>query len=223
MGFFGAAHGWGGGFFGPPLHKICHTYPTVMKLGTVIPYLRKIQKMYESRDNENYKSVSYPCVSIDYVSIMLFISKNILSGSLVLSFLTRINHLIGLLKTLPEAATRGVLQKVVFLKIFKNLQENTCARAFFWSQAILLKRRTWDLCLSVCFMKFLRAPFLQNTSRRPLLHCQTSKLDRFVKIVHFFKNLLPVKCEITKINQKILIHFGLFLKMKNRVAIQSEK
>ena len=33
-----------------PLPKICHTYPTMMKLGTVIPYLRKIQKMYKSRD-----------------------------------------------------------------------------------------------------------------------------------------------------------------------------
>ena len=27
-----------------PLHKICHTYPTIMKLDTVIPYLKKIQK-----------------------------------------------------------------------------------------------------------------------------------------------------------------------------------
>ena len=27
-----------------PLPKICHTYPTKMKLGTVIPYLKKIQK-----------------------------------------------------------------------------------------------------------------------------------------------------------------------------------
>ena len=26
------------------------TYPTMMKLGTVIPYLKKIQKIYESRD-----------------------------------------------------------------------------------------------------------------------------------------------------------------------------
>ena len=28
-----------------PLPKICHTYPTMMKLGTVIPYLKKIQKI----------------------------------------------------------------------------------------------------------------------------------------------------------------------------------
>ena len=32
------------------LPKICHTYPTMMKLGTVIPYLKKIQKIYESRN-----------------------------------------------------------------------------------------------------------------------------------------------------------------------------
>ena len=32
------------------LPKICHTYPTMIKLGTVIPYPKKIQKIYESRD-----------------------------------------------------------------------------------------------------------------------------------------------------------------------------
>ena len=49
MGFFGAAHGWRGPKR-PPLPKICPTYPAMMKLGTVIPYLKKIQKIYESRD-----------------------------------------------------------------------------------------------------------------------------------------------------------------------------
>ena len=33
-----------------PLHKICHTYPTMINLATVIPYLKKAQKNYESRD-----------------------------------------------------------------------------------------------------------------------------------------------------------------------------
>ena len=46
--FFGAAHGWRGSKKGP-LPKICHTYPTMMELGTVIAYLKKIQKIYESR------------------------------------------------------------------------------------------------------------------------------------------------------------------------------
>ena len=27
---------------GRPISKICHTYPTMMRLGTVIPYLKKI-------------------------------------------------------------------------------------------------------------------------------------------------------------------------------------
>ena len=30
-----------------PLAKTRHTYPTMMKLGKVIPYLNKIQKIYE--------------------------------------------------------------------------------------------------------------------------------------------------------------------------------
>ena len=50
MGFFGAAHEWGGeGVKRPTLLKICHTHPAMMKLGTVIPYLKKIQKTYKSR------------------------------------------------------------------------------------------------------------------------------------------------------------------------------
>ena len=52
MGVFRAAHGWGEGGKGgrpPPFLKYV-TYPTMMKLGTVIPYLKKIQKIYESHD-----------------------------------------------------------------------------------------------------------------------------------------------------------------------------
>ena len=46
MGLFrGCSRMWGGPF----CPKICHTYPLMMKLGTVTPYLRKIQKTYESR------------------------------------------------------------------------------------------------------------------------------------------------------------------------------
>ena len=45
MGFFGAAHEWVGKK--APLPKICYTYPTIMKLGTVIPCLKKIEKIYE--------------------------------------------------------------------------------------------------------------------------------------------------------------------------------
>ena len=44
MSIFRAAHGCGGGGTkSPPLPKICHTYCTMMKLGTVVPNLKKIQ------------------------------------------------------------------------------------------------------------------------------------------------------------------------------------
>ena len=49
MGLFGAAHGWEGGQK-IPLPEIFHTYPAVIKLGTVIPYLKKVQKIYKLRD-----------------------------------------------------------------------------------------------------------------------------------------------------------------------------
>ena len=48
--FRGCSLIWGGGGKKAPLPKICHTYPAMMKLGTVIPYPKKIQKIYESRD-----------------------------------------------------------------------------------------------------------------------------------------------------------------------------
>ena len=44
MGFSGAARGWGE----TPLPKTSQIYPKIMKLGTLIRYLEKIQKMYKS-------------------------------------------------------------------------------------------------------------------------------------------------------------------------------
>ena len=42
--------GGGGGQKGAPLRKICDTCPTMMKFGTAVPYVEKIQKIYESLD-----------------------------------------------------------------------------------------------------------------------------------------------------------------------------
>ena len=42
MGNFGAAHGWGEGAKISPILKICHTYPTILKPGTVIPSLKNV-------------------------------------------------------------------------------------------------------------------------------------------------------------------------------------
>ena len=41
--------GGGGGKKGP-LPKICYTYSAMIKLGTVISYIKKIKKTYESLD-----------------------------------------------------------------------------------------------------------------------------------------------------------------------------
>ena len=47
MGFFEADQGWGRGAKKAPkkdaFPKICHTYPTMIKLGTVIHYIKKFQ------------------------------------------------------------------------------------------------------------------------------------------------------------------------------------
>ena len=42
--------GWGNKKHPSPLSEICHTYPKMMKLGAVMLYLKKIEKMYESRN-----------------------------------------------------------------------------------------------------------------------------------------------------------------------------
>ena len=49
-----------------PLPKICHTYPTMMKLCTVMPYLKKIQKLYH---------VTHPMSPANISSFLLEISK----------------------------------------------------------------------------------------------------------------------------------------------------
>ena len=33
-----------------PLPEVCYTYATMMKLATVIPYLKRMQKVFESRN-----------------------------------------------------------------------------------------------------------------------------------------------------------------------------
>ena len=61
--------GGGTGAKRPPLSKICHTYPTVMKLGTLILYLNKIQKYINN--------VTHPLSSAD-ISIFFIGNQQIL-------------------------------------------------------------------------------------------------------------------------------------------------
>ena len=73
---------------------------------------------------------------------------------------------------MAEAATRGVLWKKVFLEVSQNSQEKTCAKV-----SLLLKKRLWHRCFPVNFVKFLRTPFLQNSSGRLLLPFATVALN----------------------------------------------
>ena len=64
--------------------------------------------------------------------------------------------------------------------------KHLCQSLFFNNVAslrpvTLLKRRLWHRCFPVNFVKFLRTPFLQNTSRRLLLHepSKFSRIDQF--------------------------------------------
>ena len=70
----------------------------------------------------------------------------------------------GKLLSPTEAATRDVLCKKVFLEIF-NSQENFTG----FRPATLLKKRLLHRCFPVNLVKFLRIPFLQNTSGQLLL------------------------------------------------------
>ena len=56
---------------------------------------------------------------------------------------------------------QDIFYKKVFLKFSQNSQKNTCIGVSF-----LLKKRPGHRFFPVSFVKFLRAPFLQNTSGR---------------------------------------------------------
>ena len=61
------------------------------------------------------------------------------------------------------AVTGGVRQVKVFLQISQNSQESL-------RPANLVKKGPWHSCFPINVAKFLKAPFLQNTSGRLLLH-----------------------------------------------------
>ena len=73
-------------------------------------------------------------------------------------------------RSLPEVFyKKGALRKFI-----KFTRKHLCQSPFFnkvagLRPATLLKKRLCHSCFPVSFVKFLRTPFLQNTSGRPLL------------------------------------------------------
>ena len=106
----------------PLLRKICHIYLTMMKLATVIPYLKKIQKIYESHDT----SLSSADVSIFLLEIskVCYIKKYRYRLHFDTEFLTILTFLessevalINMVKILmmsAKMATPGLLKMKVF-------------------------------------------------------------------------------------------------------------
>ena len=71
------------------------------------------------------------------------------------------------------------MKKGVLRNFTKFTGKHQCQSLFFnkvagLRPATLLKKRLWHRCFPVNFVKFLRTPFLQNTSERRLLYNQKS-------------------------------------------------
>ena len=97
--------------------------------------------------------------------------------------------------------------KKVFLEILQNSQENTYARVSFLTPT-LFQKRLWHRCFLVNFSKFLRTPFLQNTSRRLLLNQQKiSKLDQQMHCIQSMPRSSYQRCSVEK---GILKYFAKF-------------
>ena len=94
-----------------------------------------------------------------------------------LTFLLFISREIGILELLLAVAgsshQRCSVRKGVLRNFAKFTGKDLCQILFFnkvasLTPATLLKERLWHRCFPVSFAKFLRTPFLQNTSRRLL-------------------------------------------------------
>ena len=69
-------------------------------------------------------------------------------------------------KVISESASNFGNTRTLFFYYFK-LAQSKLIKA---NPATLLKKRLWYRCFTVNFEKFLKVPFLKNTSRRLLLH-----------------------------------------------------
>ena len=83
-----------------------------------------------------------------------------------ISFFIKARILLQFLSQASEAVTGGVFQEKVFFEISQFSQGSTCARV-----SLQLKKEALDRCFPANFEKFLRTPFLQNTSWQRLLKC----------------------------------------------------
>ena len=113
--------GGGGWQKGPPLPKICYTFPTMMKLGTLIPYLEKIENIYKSRDTPFLLEISKFCYVKKYRYRLYFdtLFWYIISNSLTFFEFWKI-FLINMLAVLMMSAKMAALD-LFKIKVFWNI------------------------------------------------------------------------------------------------------
>ena len=106
-------------------------------------------------------------------------SKNIFHETIAYIFHTSVYFLFHDQDILPEAATRGVLWKKGVLRNFTKFTGKHLFHSLFFNKVVglrsvtMLKKRLWYSCFPVNIAKFLRIPFLHNTSGR-LTYCWIS-------------------------------------------------
>ena len=91
-----------------------------------------------------------------------------------------------------------------FRNVIKFTGKHLCQGLFFNKVAglrskTLLKKRLWHKCFPVDFVKFLRTPFLENTSRRLLLRVN---YQFFVFFCWFFFNVFSFKLVVLAVMWK---------------------
>ena len=92
-------------------------------------------------------------------------------------------------------------KRCLFVKNSQNSEKNTCAKVSF------LKKILWYRCFPVNFVKFLRTPFLQNTSGRRLLRCKTNsntKIRLLSSIRTGMNKLVPLQCMECNVSMFVL-------------------
>ena len=73
------------------------------------------------------------------------------------------------------------------LRDYKKTSRRFLGHIHLKRPATLLKKRLWHRCFPVNFVKFLRTPFLQNTSGRLLL-CQNDQVENLYRVFKLSSN-----------------------------------
>ena len=110
------------------------------------------------------------------------------------------------------------MKKGVLRNFTKFTRKHLCQSLFFNKVATLrpttlLKKGLWHRCFPVNFVKFLKAPFLQNTSGRLFLQIWSSRIFcAFASLAHFHKSCLfrSLKAEFLRYKSaltKLILNF----------------